>query len=281
MERTEVRNTLGVDRVYVISASEERREYMSPLLDLLNVDYEIFQGYTNRNPSLQRLVTKIMAWSNVQHPLAWNWASENSIAGISGRLGSTSSHIAVWKHMVARKIDTAVIMEDDVDIHIDIEKTIREVLADLQGEWDILYLGWCSTVWPPQKGWSAVPPLDNVTHQRLSRSACAHGYMVNRRGIEVLLNRPEFIEPDYRTPLDVHLAHMIVDGVLNPVYGFTPAMVKQRPLSPDHPSLLEIAAGGRINDSDIKTPERLAPYSIPYDKESSVAYRAGVSYWHT
>lgn len=78
---------------------------------------------------------------------------------------------------------TILIMEDDVDMEFDIEATLRNEMAGLPPDWDMLLPGYCDsteTDHRPEPG-----------HPRLRRShhpLCNHGYIVSRRGARRLVS---------------------------------------------------------------------------------------------
>ncbi|KAJ2516705.1 hypothetical protein H4217_004417 [Coemansia sp. RSA 1939] len=59
------------------------------------------------------------------------------------------SHLAVFKRMVDQGIETALVLEDDVDMEIDLKQRHKlimdQVYARYKSDWDMLYLGHCTS----------------------------------------------------------------------------------------------------------------------------------------
>ncbi|RKP36210.1 hypothetical protein BJ085DRAFT_35901, partial [Dimargaris cristalligena] len=128
-------------------------------------------------------------------------------------LGRPSSHRACWlSHMnVYRQIladptvQTALVLEDDVDMDFDIQyHAYRALTAATRDDpqWDMVYLGHCSGV----EGRDADRLVDSGA--KLYRSInpiCTHGYAVSRAGAQKLLQ----LMADFTAPLDMLLIELV------------------------------------------------------------------------
>lgn len=250
-------------------------------MDFLKLDYENFPGFSKRDLFITQIGRQIRAWSELQPAYLKNWAKSMSDSEIMGRVGCTASHIALWKHMLACGIDTALILEDDVDIHIDFLDLLTAGIETVPTDWDLIFPGYCSHKFFPDG--STTPPKDDSLIHRLTRAACGHAYMIRRTTIETFLKSQEIMQPNYETAWDVHMAHLISDRVIPNAYGFTPPIVAQRPRSLAHQSLVtpldgnEEPANGSAVDASY---ERGWRYRDRLKRQVSAAHHANVSYWH-
>ena len=86
--------------------------------------------------------------------------------------------------------DTLLILEDDVDIEFDFERTLRHAMQGLPADWDVLLPGYCDSTETKHKPVPGYPRL-----RRSDDPLCNHGYIVSRRGarrLVSLLRSPSF-----------------------------------------------------------------------------------------
>ncbi|KAJ4489888.1 hypothetical protein J3R30DRAFT_3693315 [Lentinula aciculospora] len=138
-------------------------------------------------------------------------------------IACADSHMRAIREITRRKLDSAIIFEDDVDIEFSIDRILQHEWPLLPPTWDILYLGHC---------WSAtetVQPLvdPKATYLRKTRhTLCLHAYAVSLRGahkIARFLRSPDFA---YSRPID-HLIKDLVQMHYLESYTFVPALVVQ------------------------------------------------------
>jgi glycosyl transferase family 25 len=58
----------------------------------------------------------------------------------AGEIGCMLSHRSVWEQIVGRGLDTALILEDDAVLSADCHAYSRTLLAEVPGNWDVIYL---------------------------------------------------------------------------------------------------------------------------------------------
>lgn len=275
---------LGLDHIYIISADAARSDYFVPMLDFLNLDYEIFQGYTTSDKTLLDVLSRVLSWRSAQSHEVNNWAEGASEAQIAARIGCSASHIAVWKDMIRNGYESALIMEDDIDINSNIASEFPAILDALPQNWDMLYPGWCSVRWAPDKSFETPETDEGAPFHQLIRSACGHGYVLRLSTAHKFVAHSAIREPTYDTPWDVHVAHFVGDGVIQNVFGFIPQLIQQRPRSLKRPSLISTAEELQMNTTETFTSEDVVErgwrFRDAFGKNSSAAYQAGVSYWH-
>ncbi|KAJ3981632.1 hypothetical protein F5890DRAFT_1417285 [Lentinula detonsa] len=135
----------------------------------------------------------------------------------------TDSHMRAIREIIRRKLDSAIIFEDDIDIEFSIERILRHEWPFLPPTWDVLYLGHCWSATEPDQ------PLINpkATYLRKTRhTLCLHAYAVSLRGAYKLarfLRSPDFA---YSRPID-HLIKDLVQMHYLESYTFVPALVLQ------------------------------------------------------
>lgn len=275
LSKSDSRTTFTLSHVYVLTVGTERSQYFEPLLNHLNLEFEIFQADLLRD-SLMSSVEDIKHWANTTpdrekvHDLTED--------ALRGRVGCTLGHRGMWQDMVDHDYETALFMEDDIDVDTNIESLLSTALEQIPQQWQILFLGHCGVRWTETQN-GTIPQDGRIWHQ-LSRSGCSHGYILKRSAAEILLTRNEFKGLEQlQTPWDVHLAHLISDGVFRAAYGFSPVLITQRPRSFSHPSLVT-GEGKSSEPSKGDGVERGWRYRSRFPKKSSAAYLAGVSYWH-
>ncbi|KAL1742154.1 hypothetical protein HDZ31DRAFT_66231 [Schizophyllum fasciatum] len=139
--------------------------------------------------------------------------------------------------------DTLLILEDDVDIEFDFERTLRHAMRGLPADWDVLLPGYCDsteTKHRPVPGYPRLRPSDDPL--------CNHGYIVSRRGarrLVSLLRSPSFA---YSRALDQAYKVFISEKILN-FYSIAPVqIVQEHKLSSD----IRFGTGGGWWDDDLE-----------------------------
>lgn len=269
------KSTFQFSHVYVLSGSTSRLDYIRPVLDRVNLEYEVFPGPAPDDRRVQEIWDAIESWKLTTTET--RKIQQVPVKQLRGRLGCTVGHVAMWKDMVAHNYSTALFLEDDIDVRINIEALLEESLKAIPDNWQALYPGYCSTRWTATGNGTAPTMANGKIWSRLSRAACTHSYVLKQGTAQMLVNRTEFsYPPNMQTPVDVHLAHMISDGVIANVYGYIPPLTQERPRSVSNPSLVSF-----INFTyDSNGLHRGDQYLDRLPKDTSAAYQAGVSYWH-
>lgn len=101
---------MKIDHVYCINLerSKERRRHMETQFEKLDIDVEFFK------------------------------ACDGKAMGKDGAWGCASSHLGVWRDIVAKGYKNSFILEDDVTLSSDIQKHLEEI--EEPDDWDIIYL---------------------------------------------------------------------------------------------------------------------------------------------
>lgn len=139
------------------------------------------------------------------------------------QIACSISHMQVWRLIIERNIDAALVLEDDARLANDLPGIIDDVVAQLPSDWDIVRLCRASK--------RAVKPVGMVrggrTLVRYSRVPLGRaGYLVSRAGASKLLTPRRVVRPG-----DVEIAHPWLLG-LN-IYGVEhPPIVQERTALP-------------------------------------------------
>ncbi|KAL1661220.1 hypothetical protein GGF50DRAFT_105509 [Schizophyllum commune] len=139
--------------------------------------------------------------------------------------------------------DTLLILEDDVDIEFDFERTLRHAMQGLPADWDVLLPGYCDSTETKHKPVPGYPRL-----RRSDDPLCNHGYIVSRRGarrLVSLLRSPSFA---YSRALDQAYKILINEKILN-FYSIAPVqIVQEHKLDSD----IRFGTGGGWWDDDLE-----------------------------
>lgn len=108
-----------------------------------------------------------------------------------GELGCALSHLSIYQKMVDEKIETALILEDDVDISIDIHDILKST-GQFPENWELILCGYYSETATQKVSMSSFWGKSDVTssHQSVRLVELAygtHGYIINLRGAKKLL----------------------------------------------------------------------------------------------
>ncbi len=128
-------NTVSPIFVISLARATERRADISRRLDAFGISYQIMDavdGDTLDMSSLQSRLRQDKAKKYYGAPL------------LSGEIGCYLSHYNLWQQMVEEKIETALILEDDVEFADDFFATVADVVAS-EWHWQIVNL---STIKP-------------------------------------------------------------------------------------------------------------------------------------
>ncbi|PIA18662.1 hypothetical protein COEREDRAFT_85120 [Coemansia reversa NRRL 1564] len=124
-------STLGFQKIFVLNTAtrKDRRHNMEALGRFHKLHMEFAQTFNE-------VTANALAASN-----------QYLINGT--HLACYLSHLQIYRRMVAENIETALVLEDDVDMEIDIKERhaqiMKQVYRKYGGDWDMLYLGHCTT----------------------------------------------------------------------------------------------------------------------------------------
>ncbi|EIW77992.1 hypothetical protein CONPUDRAFT_146067 [Coniophora puteana RWD-64-598 SS2] len=132
------------------------------------------------------------------------------------------SHYQAIRDMVYKDHAVGLILEDDIDIEFDIEKTLLSQWSHLPSDWDILFLGHCHS-----EEWRNPPILGAPRFRKTYHALCLHGYALSRKGARKLLTMLRSADYAYSRPID----HGVKDLVqMHHLVGYSayPPLIVQR-----------------------------------------------------
>ncbi|CAG8526231.1 3306_t:CDS:1 [Dentiscutata heterogama] len=203
-------STLGFDHIYIVNLAtrQDRLEKMKAMTNALNLDVEFFTAISKDD---SRILNRF----------------NNSTYMNSSHKACFVSHYLLYSSIVYNRYDSALILEDDVDIELNITSIMTYIHSVLPSDWDLLYIGHCM-------GWEGAfdQPLAETSETfklyPSKKPYCTHGYAVSAAGALKLLSQLA----ELYLPLDLQLISKIDEGVLKS-YSVSPAAIIQ---TNDNPS---------------------------------------------
>ncbi|CAG8762017.1 13068_t:CDS:2 [Cetraspora pellucida] len=177
-----------------------------PLLDLFN-KFSFHKNLENDDMTL-----------GFDHIYVTNVSNHNKLHLLQKNYVSNS----IYQSIVDHNYKSALILEDDIDIELNIKSIMTDIHPILPANWEILYLGHCSN-WEGSSG----EPLSDQNHGqsiyklfKSNRPYCTHAYAVSYRGALKLLKKfTELI-----TPIDLELTKMITTNEISS-YTIIPSVI--------------------------------------------------------
>ncbi|MGB3298915.1 MAG: glycosyltransferase family 25 protein [Phormidesmis sp.] len=235
------------ERVFVISLqdSTDRRQYVSSLLQHHGVDFEFFNATDGRAPNRVDKDSWVPGVSKSNRFMP----SQRDLR--SAEVGCALSHVRIYEKIIQDKIESALILEDDIDL---VESSVW-VLSEATklSKWDLIYFGVRNNHLPESLAFKVKRHLyysvmrylrpslrssqfsatelsrifPRIVSRGLLRAGCHHGahaYAVTRNCAAKL------IEENFpvRLPADLVLNELIVQGKLES-YMFTTDLFTPRP----------------------------------------------------
>ncbi len=171
--------------IFVISlpGNRPRRDYIRQHLSALGLAFEIYDGIDGHHlsPSQRSAYSGVEARARLGRDL------------LPGEIGCALSHLGVFRTMVERRIDEALILEDDSVLSNDTIEVLRRRHA-LQKDRDVVLLHHQGSSGPTPAGaeisaWSRAPVWDRFRSGRFVEHAWSTGaYLITRAGAKKLLH---------------------------------------------------------------------------------------------
>ncbi|KAH8922393.1 hypothetical protein BT69DRAFT_1205250, partial [Atractiella rhizophila] len=156
----------------------------------------------------------------------WDFKETNDFRQIRGNVIATWwSQTRVWQLMKALGDETALVLEDDVDLEWDIERIWGGIEAKLTGpfgdkNWEVVMLGHC---------WGREVTNPAKLHPLLHPSAeprCLHGYALSKKGYNHLLDLYSDPLVAYTTAVDTLLPNLVRKNMIKS-YSVEPSLIIQ------------------------------------------------------
>ncbi|KAL8283553.1 hypothetical protein RQP46_005656 [Phenoliferia psychrophenolica] len=152
-----------------------------------------------------------------------------------GVMSTYWGHTRVLKHIVEAGDESALVLEDDVDLEWDLERLWARIARKLPKDWETVHLGHC---------WGHEQLQPQYLHPLLHKATapkCLHGWAVSSRGASHLLSLLNSPWSAYATAVDVAVPSFIHDRLLR-AFSVEPPLIIQRK---DGPSDLQGGNGSK------------------------------------
>ena len=113
-----------------------------------------------------------------------------------GEYGCASSHVGVWRDMVDRGHDLALVLEDDVELCLNFKTKLQGVIqeATLVPDWDLIFVGYIMPIFRSQLTSNLYEAQPLATHSylinlRCAKKLCNFDPKLMKVGIDFQLNR--------------------------------------------------------------------------------------------
>ncbi|KAJ1909280.1 hypothetical protein H4219_006425, partial [Mycoemilia scoparia] len=213
-------NRLYTDQIYMISLQKHAkyRARVQSIHDHLGLDVRYFKGI-DANQNRNELMNDPMA----------NKTAPNVVA-------CWQSHLEVWKDIDRRQYETALVLEDDMDMQGNIHMLMKSAMEiaenqessfedyfddrNRHGQWDVIFIGHCSV---SEKRGEVIDKGFQYL-RKSSEPACTQGYVMSRAGVKKFLKH---YSTSLDRPVDITFAENILAGFIYG-YSFFPPVVTQR-----------------------------------------------------
>lgn len=151
--------------IYIINLERkpERYRYIKQQLDNLGIkNYQQWRATDGFKVSDQEMLN--------------DGVNQKLISDGRGLSGCASSHIRIWKHIAENKLDWTLILEDDVHFHPDFVKLFHQYWKKTPIQSKIIYPGFFES------------PLLSKQIVIRQNVLCLHGYMINSKSAQYLLD---------------------------------------------------------------------------------------------
>jgi glycosyl transferase, family 25 len=169
------------DQIYVLNMprSIKRRAlflFQSKILKLSNA--EIIQAVDGRNLDLEMM--------RAQGILQWDNHLKRDLT--AGEVGCYLSHISAWRTLLERKLNTALICEDDLIWKIDANAIIDRFMYEVPRDWDILHFHNSVRIGSGQYNDHGRKKISEYVWQGFNEGRGAACYAITARGASFLLS---------------------------------------------------------------------------------------------
>ncbi|CAG8738500.1 6665_t:CDS:1, partial [Dentiscutata heterogama] len=129
------------------------------------------------------------------------------------------SHYRLYESIVKRGYESALILEDDVDMELNITDIMTKAHQNLPNDWDLLFIGHCHSS-------NTEYAANLIAHElrKYGHLQCTHAYAVSAKGAKKLLEKLQI--NDLQQPIDMEIRYLMEAGELN-VYSIHPSIVIQ------------------------------------------------------
>lgn len=121
----------------------------------------------------------------------------NELIERRGIAGCAASHVKVWRHIVANKLDECLVLEDDAHFHPQFMKLFAKYRSQVPHDYKIIYPGYCTD--------ETNLPIDQAVVQK--SVLCTQSYILSWQGAQYLLDNLLPINDPIDIAIDQHFNH--------------------------------------------------------------------------
>jgi GR25 family glycosyltransferase involved in LPS biosynthesis len=207
-----------------------RKDTMETLLGQAGIDHEFFNATMGVDLSAAELAAAYDEQAALRHKTLSRRLHPSHV-------GSCLSHRRAWAEVLNRKLDSALVLEDDAQPVSERLHALPALLAELPPDWHLLYLGIRGhrhapvlfgikrrvllplarlllprryRLTPAEASRLYLRPFSSLLY-RAGYHQGAHAYAVSRKGAETLLEQLGRVT----APIDAELGTMVLEGKLN------------------------------------------------------------------
>lgn len=125
------------DHIYLISLRRSKDRHPRIKKALEGLDYQIFWGVDGNQLNLDDLKK-----DGLYEPSLSKKTFPSGREMTKGEIGCALSHIEVYKDIIDRNFQNALILEDDLKINTTNSEELSQSFSELPENWDLLYLGY-------------------------------------------------------------------------------------------------------------------------------------------
>ncbi len=173
-------------KIYIINLerSPDRLQDITAQTQRARIQFQRWKGTDGAQLDLTKLTRQ-----HILHP-------KHTLA--QGAIGTSLSHLRLWKHCYTQNEETVIVMEDDCLIPPNFKSLLQSYLQQLPDDWDIFYLG-ASNIYGRKISKNILKPLAPKT--KTTENTGFYAMMIKRKTIPSLL---QAILP-IKKPIDVDI----------------------------------------------------------------------------
>lgn len=173
--------SLDVPPIYVVSLrhARERRRMIRDELNAVGLDFSFCDAVYGKKLSRkdQKLFSSFRTYKNMGRDLHPN------------EKGCFLSHLSIWNRMVERKIDEAIILEDDINVDQEFARVVSDRASWLPDKWGIVNFSWDTFGHHEFEEVRLIPGHEEYKVFRFPHSryvSRTSGYMINLQAARIL-----------------------------------------------------------------------------------------------
>lgn len=181
-------------KTYIINLEKrkDRLEYINNNYKNELYELEIFKAYDGKyteNNSKEYINFKNIFINSINknknNKSLYNYNQFNELA--DGELGCFISHLMIWKKIIDKNIDKAIIFEDDCIFNSDFNNKVNKIISDeIPNNFNILYFG--GRCGPNNYHNNNIKISENIAIKKYKEPYGTFAYMISRNGAELLYN---------------------------------------------------------------------------------------------